>query len=406
MRDNSRWLVLAGVWLLYFMFGLTSAGLAPLVGPITRDLGMSHSEMGTVLGIWQLVYIGAAIPCGAMLDRLGARWSLFIGVLLIALSGFVRSVAPDYLTLCLGVAIFGLGGPIVSAGAPKVVAQLFTGKDRGLAMGIYMTGPAVGSILAFSLTNSVMMPLFGGDWRQVLLVWAAVAAGSSLVWFAISTITGMKASEARAEGEDKPSQLSLIGALLKMPAVRIVLFMSVGIFMFNHGLNNWLPELLHSGGMSAVEAGYWATVPTIVGIAGSLLIPRLATPARRMKVLAALCFSALAATVLLHADTGIVLLSGMVLQGIARATLMTVTILTLVEMRGIGERYAGTASGLFFSAAEVGGASGPVLIGVLFDATGGFDAGLYFLSGIVVLLLFGVWRLSRRSDAVPRTSEG
>lgn len=81
-----RWLILAGVWLVYFCFGLTMVGLAPLVSPVTRDLAMSQTAMGTVLGSWQLVYIVAAVPSGALLDRLGSRRALFLGAIIIAAS--------------------------------------------------------------------------------------------------------------------------------------------------------------------------------------------------------------------------------------------------------------------------------------------------------------------------------
>ncbi|GIS91449.1 MAG: hypothetical protein CM1200mP20_14900 [Pseudomonadota bacterium] len=54
--------MLVGVWLLYLAFGLNIAGLAPLVSVIEHDLAMSHSAMGQVLGVWQLVYIAASIP--------------------------------------------------------------------------------------------------------------------------------------------------------------------------------------------------------------------------------------------------------------------------------------------------------------------------------------------------------
>src|SRR3546814_3760719 len=77
---------------------------------------------------------------------------------------------------------------------------------------------------------------------------------------------------------------------------------------------------------------------------------------------------------------------------------MTVAILTLVETRGVGEKQAGTASGLFFAAAEIGGAGGPILLGVLYDATGGFDAGLYLLAGVGALLAVAALRLRRISE--------
>ena len=69
---------MAGVWLLYFGFGLTTASMAPLVAPIKSALDISDGAMGSVLGAWPLVYIIMAIPCGALLDRFGTRRSLLV----------------------------------------------------------------------------------------------------------------------------------------------------------------------------------------------------------------------------------------------------------------------------------------------------------------------------------------
>ena len=141
-----RWVVLAGVWLVYATFGMATVSLAPLVGPIVRDLDASHGQMGLVFGAWQAVFIVAAVPCGALVDRIGARRALLIASIVIALSGLLRSAAPDVATLWVAVAAFGLGGPIVSIGAPKLISGWFKGPERGFAMGLYVTGPAIGSI--------------------------------------------------------------------------------------------------------------------------------------------------------------------------------------------------------------------------------------------------------------------
>src|SRR3546814_18590311 len=101
---------------------MTTVSLAPVIGPITRDLGLSHGAMGSVLGVWQLVYIVAAIPCGALLDRLGARRALFIGAVIVAASGLARSFAGDYAPLLLAVGLFGIGGPLADSAAPPAVA--------------------------------------------------------------------------------------------------------------------------------------------------------------------------------------------------------------------------------------------------------------------------------------------
>lgn len=394
-----RWWLLLGVWLLYASFGLIATSLAPLVAEVEAALGLTHVAMGSVMGAWQLVYIFSAVPCGLFLDRLGGRRALTIGALLIGASAFGRSVAANYGDLLFAVMIFGVGGPIVSAGAPKVVTQWFAGTQRGLAMGIYMTGPAVGGIVSLTLTHSVLLPTFDGDWRQVFRLWGFVAVGAGAAWWIIAGHPEARRTERDEALAPRMPRREVLLALLRAPAVRLVLLMSVGVFLFNHGLNNWLPELLRSGGMALTEAGYWAAVPTVVGIGGSLLIPRLATPERRFRILVALCLAAAGASLMLQLQLAPVLFSGLLLQGIARSSLMTVLVLSLLELPGLGERHAGTASGLFFSAAEVGGVLGPIGLGLLYDFTGGFAAGLAALTVVAVALALAALRLRHLATA-------
>lgn len=407
--DAGRWLLLFGVWLLYASFGLVATSLAPLVSVIEADLGLSHAAMGSVMGAWQLVYIFAAVPCGILIDRIGARHALTIGACLIGLSALGRSMATGYVELIGSVMIFGIGGPIISAGAPKVVTGCFKGTSRGLAMGIYMTGPAIGGVVSLTLTHSWLLPSFDGDWRSVLRLWSVICvAGSAFWWLLASRRAVADEAQAQASGAPRAPQSVVIRELLQAPAVRLVLAMSVGLFLFNHGLNNWLPELLRAGGMGLIEAGYWAAIPTLIGIVASLFIPPLATPSRRFEILFVLCLAALTASLLLQADQPGALVPALLLQGIAKSTATTVLILLLVELPGIGDERAGTVSGLFFSAGEVGGVLGPLGLGLLYDTTGGFSAGLLMLSAISTLLAVSTLRLralARRSERERRASD-
>ena len=397
----ARWWILFGLWLVYGSFGLVVVSIAPLVAPIQQELSMSHTAIGSIMGAWQLVYIGAAIPCGMLLDRIGGRLALLLGVALVALSVLGRALAVDYFTFLLAVMVFGLGGPIISSGAPKMVAELFSGSQRGLAMGVYMTGPALGGVIALALTNSWLMPLLDMQWRWVMGVWAVCALLAGVIWMVIAWLY-VPAATPVATNAARPSQLATMLELVRMPAVQVLLVMSTGVFLFNHGLNNWLVELLRHGGMSATTAGYWATLPTLVGIVASLVLPRLATPERRFLILGALCIAALLACVLLRFQDPVPLTAGLLVQGLARATLMTVLILTLVELPGIGEARAGVASGMFFSAAEIGGVLGPLGIGVMFDLSGGFDSSLNALAVVASLLALGCVVLKRLANAPQR----
>ena len=383
--------MLAGVWFCYMTFGLSMASLAPLVREIESDLDFSHSAMGTVLGAWQFVYIFAAIPCGILLDRIGARWGLAIGALIIGLSGIFRGFAEEYIDLLIAVALFGLGGPLISAGAPKVVSERFEGKDRGLAMGIYITGPGIGAVTALLLTQPLILPWLEGNWRALLQIWGGVSLAAGLFWLLVA-----KESPRTPDSIEGQSIMSGLVELLRIPAVRVILLMSVAVFSINHGMGNWLVEILQSFGADASRASALATIPVVIGILSALTLPRMAAGSRRFSVLILLfSCSALASLVLLSQPAGVWLYFALIVEGIAAGSMMTVLVLTLVEVPGVGDKRAGTAGGLFFSAAEIGGVGGPVLLGILFHAQGRFSSGLIVLALLGILLVASVFPLRR-----------
>ena len=394
-RSSIRWMVLAGVWLAYYCFGLTIVSLAPLVAEISADLGFSRSQMGVVLGGWQLVYIGSAIPLGFLLDRAGVRRGLMFAFSMIALSVVLRSQAAGYESLFLAVAVFGLGGPLVSVGAPKTISYWFEDKGRGMAMGIYMTAPALGSMTGLSLTNSLFMPMMDGDWRAVMLIYAAFIIVSGLVWWVITAHPTYKLAEAHYVTSGDGGQRENFKRLIRIPAFQIVLAMSVGIFFCNHGMNNWLPEILRSKGMDSTTAGYMASIPVIFTVLSSLIIPRLASPNRRVWILGLLFIGFGVSSIMLQGSDGLWLTLALIAQGIARGSAMTLSVLILLDIPGVGTERAGVAGGIFFSAAEIGGVGGPVLIGVVSDLNNDFSAALYMLTGMSVILMLLLTALRR-----------
>ncbi|MFK7836855.1 MAG: CynX/NimT family MFS transporter [Sulfitobacter sp.] len=393
-----RWLVLIGVWLIYFSFGMTIASMAPLVGTISADVGVGNSGMGAILGAWPLTYIFAAIPCGILLDRFGARSMLFLACLVMAGSGVARSLAETPIQLLLAVALFGVGGPMISVGAPKIITGLFEGKDRGTAMGLYITGPYLGGILSLSLTNSVVMPMVDHEWRSVMLVFASFVALSGVIWLLLSS---PKVAPNLREGEGgKKFNIAAFTELLAVPAVRILLLMSIGIFFINHAMSNWLPEILRGHGFSAVEAGYWAAVPSAVGIVGAVVVPRMATPDRRLAIMSGLFVCTLLASLFLQFTHTPALATGLFLQGVARGAMMTISILMLMETPDVPPERLGLAGGLFFTAAEFGGVLGPLSFGVLSDLNDGFAWPLFAMTSASIGLLVLLRKLSKLNTVV------
>jgi cyanate permease len=183
--------------------------------------------------------------------------------------------------------------------------------------------------------------------------------------------------------------------LARARPVQLVLAMSVGVFFFNHGLTSWLPEILRTGGMDATASGYWASVPTVIGVAGALAVPRLAGPHRRRGLLFVLFVAAATATLTLESSPGPVLALALVLQGIARGSMMAVILLVLMDLRDVGAERMGAAGGLLFSTSEIGGVLGPLAVGALYDSTGRFTAGLALMTGVCGALMVVLWLFHR-----------
>ncbi len=387
-----RWVMLAALWFTYIGFGMVNASMAPLITPICDDLGLSRSAMGLVLGAWAMVYIAAAIPSGTLLDRIGTPKGVAIGIFIIAASGFARALAVDFVTLFIAVGLFGLGGPLMSVGAPKLIAQWFDSKERGTAVGIYMTGPFIGTALSLASANSVFMPLFNDSWRLTVGAFAVVSLIAGFVWLAVAR---EPAASPTASTESKGhAGLREFAPLLRVPLVQTVLLIALAGFMFNHAISNWLAEILRSRGLDASAAGFWASMPTLVGIVSSLTIPRFAVGKRRIDILTGLYVCLIVATLMLAFTDGLGLYISLVLFGVARI-MGPILMLVLMEAPKVDTRNMGAATGLYFTVGEIGGVIGPVIIGVTADLTGGFQGGIFVLALLAAYLFVMTFRLRR-----------
>jgi len=375
-----RWAMLALVWLAYATFGLATRTVAPLVTPIMRDLGISNTQMGAILGGWQAAYIVFAVFAGVILDRWGARKSILLGGLIIALSLIVRYWVDSFVPLFLGVALLGVGGPLISIGSPKMVSAWFQGRERGIAVGIYATGPIAGSLIALSATHPIVMPMVGGSWRSAFLVYGVLALIVTALW----TLASREAPRQLHEDGGKPPDV--LRTILGSSEVRNILAMGVCSFAVIHGFGNWLPKFLESSGLSQAGAGFVASLPLIAGLVSAMIVPRIIPGGRRRQATA---FSAILTAGLLSATphlAGVPLAVALASVGATSGVFLPLEMLMLMESPGVRTRIMGAAGGIFFCFAEIGGVSGPLLLGILSDATHTFRVGLYALAALALLL--------------------
>ena len=381
--ESYRWVMLALLWLLYAAFGLVSRSISPLITPILKDLDMSYGQMGLVLGSWQMTYIAVAVVAGVIIDKWGVRKSLLVGVVVIGLSAALRYFPNGFVALLPVVALFGVGGPMISIGAPKTISVWFKEKSRGTAVGIYTTGPWVGGLLALAATNSFVMPLTGYSWRLTFVCYGLLTLVVALLWWFLAR--DIKPTEAT----EHSSMSDVFVRLIRVRNVRIVLIMGLLSFAIMHGFVQWLPKILESRGFSPTVAGFVASAPLLAAIPAVLIIPRLVPPHLRGRFIALFALLVAVALSVSVAASGFALLAGLLLFGVAGYSLFPLVILILMETPEVGSRYMGSAGGIFFCIAEVGGFMGPLIIGALVDMTGAFLTGISFLV-ILSLVIFAV----------------
>ncbi len=379
-QEPYRWVMLALLWLLYFSFGLIHRSTSPLITPILKDLHMSYGQMGLVLGSWQLTYLVFAVLAGIMIDNWGVRNSLFLGTMVIGLSADLRYFADGFGTFFPIVAMFGVGGPLISIGGPKAIAQWFRGKDRGLAVGIYMTGPWIGGVFALSATNRFIMPLTGYSWRLTFVCYGLLALGIALLWWFL-------AKEASSSGTDESvGIMEVFFGLIKVPNVRIVLLSGLLAFAVHHGYTNWLPKILEGKGMSPSMAGFTASLPLLAGIPAVLALPVLIPTRFRVRGIGVLAFLAASAILVLVNASGVILLFGLALFGVVGSGMVPLLILTLMDTPEVDSKYMGSAGGIFYCISDFGGFMGPLIVGTLVDLTGTFILGAFFLIGLCLVI--------------------
>ena len=393
-RHPYRWVLFSAVCGIYFAFGVVVMSIPPLVGEVRADLDLSRGAMGLALGAWQLVYIVSAPICGRMLDRLGVHRGILLGASIVAVSGVARAAANGLATFLVAIALFGIGGPLISAGAPKAVGLWFgEERERRLAIGTYSTMPAIGGMATLVLSNSVFMPLTG-SWRTTVLVETGAVVVATAVWLVISG----RAPEAPIHVA--PTDVAgAVGrrALLADPEVRTVLVLGLGVFFVGHGLGGWMPEVLreHSG-FSAMAAANWTALGGLVGVLASLLVPRRVERSRMPNAMVAMfLLIAVALVALLVLPTSLdplpVAVAGL------RSALVPLILIGLMESGSVTPANTGVAYGLWFAVAEIGGFAGPFVLGAVADSPAGFAGAFGLVAVVCVALLVPTARLRRFS---------
>ena len=90
----------------------------PVLPLIQRDLGLSHTLIGFLTALPILLMASAALPSGLLASRIGGRWSVAIGLGLLALGAVLRAVWREAVPLYLFTVVLSAGIAIAQRPSP------------------------------------------------------------------------------------------------------------------------------------------------------------------------------------------------------------------------------------------------------------------------------------------------
>jgi len=166
----------AGYFFSYFLRNV-NAVIAP---ELTRELGVSATDLGLLTSAYLLAFGAAQLPLGLALDRYGAR-RVEAFLLLIAASGCALFAAGTSLTeLAIARALIGLGVSACLMASFKAFSQWFGIERQASVNAAIMASGALGALTA-TTPLSWAIPQFG--WRPVFFALALAGLATAAVIF-------------------------------------------------------------------------------------------------------------------------------------------------------------------------------------------------------------------------------
>jgi len=404
--------VICAVSLLVLMVsnGMTLGGMAVFDIELMKSLSeIAGREISvTEIKLRDTIMLATAsifgLGSGWLVDKVGVKPLILIGLAIFAAGNFlysqIQSLAQMYWIQVSFGAVLALCGLMINV---YLISSWFD-KQRGLAIGLVLGGSSIGNAL-FPQLNTWLMTM--ADWRQVF-EWIALIP-LLLIPFAFFLIkrgpnsAGPPVADSNAGpprvltgytlAEALSSRNFWIVATIAMCTFYCILGMSANVFIY-----------MSKSNYSAADASTGVSILFIGGLIGKVISGYLAENfGHKLILLTGLALMLSGAVSLLFAiqlDSSFALWTGLVAFGFGWGgiyTLIQLLSADLFGMRSLGKILA--AINILDAA---GGALGPVMTGILFDASGSYFLPFAVITGLLLVATLAASLLDPKKAAIER----
>ncbi len=364
-------LVLVGMVLVGANLRVAVTSLGALLDEVRTGLGLSGTMAGVVTTLPTIAFAGLGAITPWLVRRAAPARVLVVAMVALTAGQVLRAATGSALVFVITSALALAGIAVANILLPLLVKQYFPHRT-GLVTGAYTMAMTIGMTVAAAAAVPTAQAF--GSWRAGLGVWAGLAAVAVLPWVAL-------ARRAR-NGAGQSTPMQLVTQTRVRPA-RTRLGWAMAVYfgaqsLSGYAIMGWLAQLFRDSGYQPATAGLLLAGVTALGVPVALVMPVLAG---RLRTLRPLVLSLAAASALSYLGLALAPYDGALLW-VALLALGQGAFPLVLATIGLRARTAEGTVALSAFAQSTGyliAALGPLFVGVLYGATGGWTVPVGFL---------------------------
>ncbi|MGJ5750575.1 CP family cyanate transporter-like MFS transporter [Streptomyces puniciscabiei] len=382
-------LVVVGIVLSALNLRPAITSLGALLEEVRDGLGMSGSVAGLLTSVPPLCFAVFGITAPRLARRFGPAAVVCAGMVAITAGLLIRPYLGNTAGFLAASALALMGIAVSNVLMPVIVKRWFP--DRvGSMTGLYSMALALGTSAAAAVTVPLTDAL-GGSWRSGLAVWAALAGAAVLPWLPLLKERGagttpaqpgqQRAAEEPHAGEQRVAEQPLRIARSRTAWALAVFFgLQATAAYITMG---WMPQIFRDAGVPAGTAGVLLAVTMVMGVPLAFVIPRVATRLPHQgPIVLVLGMCGLAGYAGLYLAPAVGAWAWAVLLGVSNCAFPLA--LTMVGMRARSGPGVAQLSAFAQSTGYLISIPGPLLVGVLYQQSGGWGLPIALMTGLML----------------------
>ncbi|GAB1330414.1 CynX/NimT family MFS transporter [Streptomyces sennicomposti] len=406
-------LVVVGIVLSALNLRPAITSLGALLEEVRDGLGMSGSVAGLLTSVPPLCFAVFGVMAPRLARRFGPAAVVCAGMAAIAAGLVIRPYAGDTVAFLAASALALMGIAVSNVLMPVIVKRWFP--DRvGSMTGLYSMALALGTSTAAAVTVPMTDAL--GGWKPGLAVWALLAAVAVLPWLpllrerdngrgaapAVGPAVPQEPGQTRHDTSREDSVRAKAAQEEHAPALRITRSRTAWALAVFFGLQataayitmGWMAQIFRDAGVAAGTAGLLLAVTMVMGVPLAFVIPRLATRLPHQgPIVLALGVCGLAGYAGLYLAPAGGAWAWAVLLGISNCAFPLA--LTMVGMRARTGPGVAQLSAFAQSTGYLISIPGPLLVGVLYQSSGGWGLPIALMTALMIPQMLVGWVAGR-----------